>query len=193
MASKTFLLFRPSLWLTILKLLFLGFVAAMLAIQIPNWLYDLGPAKPLAIDSPEALERFQPRRSTFVSVKGEPDFERAFSYARYGLTYTYFNIRPFGMGIVVRTHRSVDEDWKELNRFLGRLRPFGHQPFSYRIRAIYRDKFQTEVPERAYFLALDEVPRMTGWKIGASAFALVLWMVMFYFFFLWGRRRRRAE
>jgi len=191
--TKPFLLLRRSFWLTCLKVLCLGFVAAMLAVQIPNWLYDLGPAKPLAIDSPEELERLGLRRSTFAAVEGRPDFERAFSYRRYGLTYTYFNLEPFGMKIVVRTHRPVNEDWKELNRFLGRLRPFGAQPFSYRIRAIYADKFRVEVPEGAFFLALDEVPRLTGWKIGAAVFGLVLGLVLVYLFFFWGRRGERGR
>ena len=181
-------LFKGKFWLTVLKVLFLAFVGAMLLVQIPELRYDLGDHVPVDVYTPEELtfERFP--KATFVTVHGSPNFEKGFVYRRYGLNYTYFNIKPFGMRIVARTHDEVTDEWKRLDRFLGKLRPFNAQPFHYRIRDIYREKFRAEVPEDAFFLALDDVPRLSGWQIGAAGFSCVLWLVMFYFFFFFRRR-----
>jgi hypothetical protein len=144
------------------------------------------------ISRPEDLSIGRIGHATFVSIRGRPTFERAFVYRRYGLSYTYFNVEPYGMHLVVRTYDRVTDEWKDLNRFLGRLRPFKRQAFSYRIRQIYREKFQVEVPEDALFLALDDVPRLNGWQLGTAAFAGILWLVMFYLFFLFRRGGRRV-
>lgn len=186
------LLLRKGFWLTALKIMGLVFVAGMIWVQIPELRYDLNTRRPVEITGPEALsvERFG--HATFVSIRGRPNFERAFVYRRYGLSYTYFNVDPYGMGLVVRTYDKVTDEWKNLNRFLGRLVPFARQPFSYRIRQIYHEKFQVQIPEDAFFLALDDVPRASGWQFGAIAFAGVLWVTMFYLFFLYRRGGRRV-
>jgi hypothetical protein len=185
-------LLRRRFWLTVLKGFGLLFVGGMIWVQIPELRYDLGPKRPLAITGPEELSDGRFRRSTFVSIHGKPNFERAFVYRRYGLSYTYFNIEPYGTRLVVRTYDKVTDEWKELSRFLGKLCPFKDQPFSYRIREIYRERFQVDIPENAFFLALDDVPRPSGWQFGAVAFAGVLWLAMFYLFFLYRRGGRRV-
>ena len=88
---------------------------------------------------------------------------------------------------MVRTYEPVTDEWKDLNRFLGKLRPFNHQPFHYKIRDIYKEKFDIKVPDNAFFLGLDDVPKISGWQVGAVTFAFVLWLVMFYmfYFFKW--------
>jgi hypothetical protein len=185
-------LLRTRFWLTIVKVIGLVFVGGMVWVQIPELRYDLGPKRPVEISGPEdlSIERF--RHAAFVSIAGKPNFERAFVYRRYGLSYTYFNVEPFGMRLVVRTYDKVTVEWKDLNRFLGRLVPFKRQAFSYRVRNIYRKKFQVEVPGDAFFLSLEDVPRPNGWQFAAMAFAGVLWIVMFYLFFLFRRGGRRV-
>ncbi len=177
-------LFRLSFWLLLLKLFALAFVGMMAVMQIPELRYDYGAVTPVAIESPEELQRLAPRKATFVAVTGRPDFERAFVYKRYGLAYTYFTAKPYGPLLVVRTHEAVDDNWKEIGTLVGRLRPFEDQPFSYRIRDIYRDQVGLEVPAEAYFLALHDVPRPSGWQIGAVAIAGTAWLAMLYGFFL---------
>jgi hypothetical protein len=177
-------------WLTLLKVGALVFVGMMIAIQVPEIRYDLQPQKPVPVRKPEELTHERFPRATFVAVHGTPNFEKAFIYERYGLSYTYFNIEPYGLRLVVRTYEQVTDDWKQLDRFLGKLRPFEGQPFSYSIRHIYADRMEIEVPEDAFFLALDDVPELSGWQVGAAILATLIWLVMFYFFFLWGRRRR---
>jgi hypothetical protein len=174
-----------------LKVLALAFVTGMVLIQIPNIRYGLSSKTPVTISGPEELTRERFPAATFVSVEGKPNFEHAFVYRRYGLAYTYFTIDPYGMKIVARTHETVTDEWKQIHRFLGKLLPFERQPFSYRIRQIYRDRFQTELPENGFFLALDAVPGLNGWQIGAVVFGCVLWLVLFYlfFFFRWGKKR----
>ncbi|MFC1822405.1 hypothetical protein ACFL9T_06830 [Thermodesulfobacteriota bacterium] len=185
--------FRKKFWLTILKLIALGFVSAMLLVQIPELFYDLGPKSPLAISTPQGLSRDRIAGATFVSIEGKPDFKNAFIYRRYGLSYSYFTVEPYGMRLIARTHEEVTDEWNQLNRFMGKLRPFNRQPFHYRIRDIYQEKFQIDVPSDAFFLALDDVPKINGWQISAMVFAILLWLVMFYMFFLFGRRRSKKN
>jgi hypothetical protein len=184
---KLLFLFRKRLWLTLLKLLALGFVGGMMLVQIPELRYDFGPAAPVTISNPEDLSPAVFTQATFVSVAGTANFERGFVYQRYGLGYTYFTIEPYGIRLVARTYDKVNDEWKALNRFLGKLHPFNKQPFSYRIRQIYQDNYGTDVPDDAFFLALDDVPKPSGWQVGAILFASVLWLIMFYMFFFYDR------
>lgn len=172
-----------------LKILALLFVGAMIVVQIPELIYDFGPKQPKLISGLEALNQLDIKRTTFASLSGSPDFDQAFIYRRYGLDYTYFTIEPYGVRLVARTYDKVTDEWKDLSQFVGKLRPFNRQPFSYRIRQIFRDRFQMDIPENAYFLALYDVPKPSGWQIGALVFASVLWLVMFYMFFFFDWKR----
>jgi len=178
-------------WITLLKVGFLAFVSAMILVQVPELLYDLGPERPVPVVNSEDLSQESFRSATFVSVSGRPDFGNAFIYRRYGLSYTYFTVQPYGMRLIVRTHSRVTDEWRDLHRFLGKLRPFRRQPFHYRIRDIYQEKFRVTVPEDAFFLGLDDVPGINGWQIGALAFGSLLWGVMFYAFFLYRSKPSR--
>ena len=187
--TRRFFLLRKGFWLLVLKLLALLFVAVMVVIQVPELLYDLGPKQPVEIAGPEGLGPGRFSKATFVSVSGSPNFDRAFVYRRYGLSYTYFLVEPYGIRLVVRTYEKVEDDWKDITQFVGKLRPFSRQPFSYRIRSIYRERFKEEIPRDAYFLALYDVPKPSGWQIGALIFAGILFaaMVYLFFFFRWKR------
>jgi len=188
--TSTLFFLRKVFWLNLLKILALLFVGAMILMQIPELRYDLQEARPVFITGQDDMTQERFSSSTFVSISGTPDFEKAFIYQRYGLSYTYFTVKPYGMRLVVRTYNPVTAEWKDLNRFLGKLRPFNDQPFSYRIRQIFQDKYQTEVPEDAFFLGLEDIPKVSGWQIGAVIFAGTLWMVMFYMFFFFERTRK---
>ena len=176
--TRALFLLRKNFWLTALKILALAFVAAMLIIQIPELRYDFGPKQPVEIDGEAGLPPGSFDRATFVSLPGVPDFDRAFIYRRYGLEYTYFLIQPYGIRLVARTYEKVDDDWKTITQFVGKIRPFARQPFSYRIRDIYRERFDVEIPRDAYFLALYDVPQPSGWQIGAVIFAAILWIMI---------------
>jgi hypothetical protein len=191
--TKPLFIFRLKFWLHLLRVIALLFVAGMVYVQIPEFFYDIKPRKPISIINPEDLTMENFPRSTFVSIDGEADFEHAFVYKRYGLTYTYFNVKPFGLRLVVRTYQPVTEEWNSLVRFLGKLRPFIRQPFHYRIRDIYQEKFSVKIPEDAFFLALDDVPRLSGWQMGALIFACVLWVVMFYMFYFYKRNKKSLK
>jgi len=191
--TRSLFFLRGRFWLLVLKILALSFVGAMFLVQIPEMRYDLGAKEPVVVSGPRELSFEKFPRATFVAVEGKPDFQKAFVYKRYGLSYTYFNIDPHGMGLVVRTHHKVTDEWRDLDRFLGKLRPFRYQPFHYRIRDIYKEMFDTPVPRDAFFLALDDVPRLNGWQVGAMIFAAVLWAGMFYmFFFFKGWKKPRG-
>ncbi len=181
------------LLLFVLKVFVLMFVATLAVKQIPELRYDFGPKKPVEILRLQDLTPDGFVSSVFVSIHGIPDFQYAFSYRRYGLTFTYFTLEPYGLHVVVRTHDRVTDEWNDLNRFLGRLRPFEKQPFSYRIQEILREKMNVEIPEDSYFLALDDVPKPSGWQIGALAFSGVLWVVLFYLFFLYRGTLKRPS
>ena len=179
----SFIKSQKRLGLFILKVLVLIVVAITAFNQLPELRYDLGPKQPITIKGLEDLAAGRFRKSTFVAVHGSPNFAKAFTYSRYGLTFTYFNIKPYDLNIVVRTYDRVTAEWTKLDRFLGRLRPFEKQPFSYHVRDIYQERMQVEIPEGAYFLALDDVPKPSGWQFSAVGFAALLWLVMFYLFF----------
>ena len=85
-----------------------------------------------------------------------------------------FSIEPYGDLVVVRTYDPVTDEWRKMDRFVGKLRPFETQPFSYRIRAIYKEKMGVDVPDGALFLALYDVPKPNGWQIAAIVLATVL-------------------
>jgi hypothetical protein len=170
-------------WVILLKIIGLAFVGSMIVVQIPELKYDLGSKKPFEISSVEDLKPETIGRASFVTIAGVPNFDRAFVYQRYGLNYTYFIIEPYGMQVVARTYEKVNEEWNNLSLFVGKLRPFEDQPFSYRIREIYIEQHQEIVPHNAFFLGLDDVPKPSGWQIGAVCFAGTLWGVMFYMFF----------
>ena len=184
-------LLRARFWLTLLKIVPLVFVAWMVTLQIPELLYDLGPKSPQFVESLEELTRERFPRSTFVSIAGTPDFSTGFRYRRYGLTYTYFTAEPYGARLVVRTYDPVvdekgkiKESWLNISRFVGKLRPFERQPFSYRIREYFQTKRGIDIPPDAFFLALYDTPKLSGWQLGAVIFASLLWIGMFYAFFI---------
>ncbi len=184
-------IFRNKYLIAALKIAALIFMGGMVAILLPELVYDFGPKQPLTISGPEDLLAKRPKGTVFASLQGSPDFTRAFVYPRYGLRPTYFTLKSYDMLVVVRTYEEVNADWKSIERFLGKLRPFHRQPFHYRIRDIYKERFELNVPENAYFLAMDDVPKVGGWNIAAFIFSCVLWLAMFFFFLIFPRRGKR--
>lgn len=175
------------IFLTILKIFLLLVVTAMVKFQIPELRYDLGKKEIVHIKSLEdlSIERF--RRSTFASVHGKADFTKAATFAKHGVRYTYFLLNEYGSRLVVRTPETVNEEWEGIDSHIGRLRPYHRMPFSRSVRAGFRKLFEVGIPEDAFFLARDDVPRPNGWSIGAVVFAGILWCVLVYFFFVRGR------
>jgi hypothetical protein len=161
-------------------------VTAMIRFQIPELRYDLGSKEPVQITSPNDLsvERFT--RSTFASVHGRVDLTKAATFAMHGVRFTYFLLEGYGPRLVVRTPEQVDEEWSQIDTHVGRLRPYRRMPFSRSVRAGFRTHFDVEIPDDALFLARDDVPRFSGWSIGAVVFASILWCILAYFFFLRG-------
>ncbi|MGD8353225.1 MAG: hypothetical protein PVJ01_03590, partial [Pseudomonadota bacterium] len=127
--------------LLFLKIFLLLVIAFMAWLQIPELLYDFGSRTPVMIEDPSQLTSSTIRGTVFASIKGTPDFTNAFIYKRYGLDHHYFTVDPYGMKLVVRTYDEITDEWRQINRFVGRLRAFDEQPFSRYIAAIYRDRF----------------------------------------------------
>jgi hypothetical protein len=171
---------------TILKIFLLIVVTAMVRFQIPELRYDLGSKEPVSIESPGQLKQETSGHSTFASVKGKPDFTRAATFAKHGVQFTYFLLEGYDTKLVVRTSEPVTEEWTDIEFHLGRLRPYQRMPFSRSVRAGFRKNFDIGIPDGAFFLARDDVPKPSGWSIGATIFAGILWCVLFYFFFVHG-------
>jgi len=169
----------------ILKLFLLLVVTSMVLFQIPELRYDFGPDKPVEIESPEQLKALAVEGSTFAAVKGTVNFDRAATFATHGLKYTYFMLNEYGDMLIVRTYETIDEDWAEVDKHVGRLKPYDQMPFSRSVRAGFSKNFDVMIADDAYFLGRDDVPHLSGWSIGASVFAVVLWCVLFYFFFVY--------
>ncbi len=162
----------------------------MVKFQIPELRYDLGPKQPVHIESPEDLSNRHFGRSTFVSVRGTPDLSKAATFAKHGVRYTYFLLVEYGDKLVVRSPDIPTEEWADINFHVGRLRPYHRMPFSRSVRAGFAQLFDVNVPDDAFSLARDDVPRLSGWNLGAVGFAGVLWCVLAYFFFIHGRLHR---
>jgi hypothetical protein len=171
-------------FLTLLKIFLLLVVAAMVRFQIPELSYDFGTREPVSIESKDelSLERFP--RSTFASVQGKADFTKAATFSKHSVRYTYFLLEEYGVKLVVRTPEVLSEEWTQIDFHVGRLRPYNRMPFSRSVRAGFRELFDLGIPEDAFFLARDDVPKPNGWSIGAISFASILWFVLVYFFFI---------
>ncbi len=174
-------------FLIILKLFMMFVVTAMIMFQIPELQYDFGTKEPLCIKSVDELSIDRFPQSTFVSIQGKGDFAKAATLAKYGVQYTYFLLDGFDNKLVVRTHEAVGKEWENIDFHIGRLRPFDQMPFSRSIRAGFRKLYDVGVDQDAFFLARDDVPRLSGWSIGAVSLVSILWCLMAYFFFVHGR------
>lgn len=166
------------------KLFVMLIVTAMIRFQMPELRYDFGDKSPVHLESPEELSMENFGRSTFASVRGKPDFTKAATFVKYGVKYTYFMLEGYGDRIVVRTGEPVSEDWAGIDFHVGRLRPYDRMPFSRSVRGGFRNLFEVGIPEDAFFLARDDVPRLSGWSIGAFVFVGILWFMLAYFFFV---------
>ena len=172
------------IFLFVLKLFLILVVTMMIRFQVPELRYDFGTNKPVQIESVDELSIGRFPASTFVSVHGKPDFSKAAIFSKHGVTFTYFLLKEYDAMLVVRTSEKVNEDWEQIDTHLGRLRPYNRMPFSRSVRAGFRDTLGVSIPENAFFLARDDVPRPNGWSIGAVSFASILWCILFYFFFV---------
>lgn len=156
----------------------------MIGFQVPELRYDFGSKEPVRIQSVDELSAVRFPASTFASVHGKPDFSKAATFSMHGVTFTYFLLKEYDARLVVRTPETVNEDWEKIDSHLGRLRPYHRMPFSRSVRAGFRDSLDVSIPEDAFFLARDDVPKPNGWNIGAVTFAAILWCVLAYFFVL---------
>ena len=173
--------------LTCIKLFLMIVVTTYFKFLIPELRYDFGPKEPVKIESLEQLVAARSPRDVFASVRGKPDFTRAASFSKHGVRYTYFLLEEYGPKLVVRTPEQVCEEWTDIEFHLGRLRPYKRMPFDRSVRAGFRTHYDIGIPEDAFFLGRDDVPRSNGWSVGALIFASILWCVLFYFFFVHGR------
>jgi len=169
-----------------IKLFLIVVVTAYFVFLIPELRYDFGPKEPVKVESAEDLtiERFS--RSTFASVRGRVDLATKARVASHGVPFNYFLLEEYGPKLVVRAPDKVDDKWQEIEFHLGRLRPYHRMPFDSTVRASFQKLHDIEIPDGAFFLARDDVPRPGGWSVGATVFAGVLWCVLFYFFFIHG-------
>ncbi len=183
--------------LTVLKVFILLVVIEMIRFQIPELRYDLGTKEPVPIESSGDLSTGGFGRSTFVSVHGTPDLSKAATFTKHGVRYTYFLLAEYGNKLVVRSPETPNEDWVKIEYHLGRLRPYHRMAFSRSVRAGFAELFGVTIPDDAFSLARDDVPRPSGWSIGAVTFAGILWCVLAYFFFIHsssaGMRNRRYD
>ena len=170
-----------------LKVFVLLVVTAMIKSQIPELKYDLGTKEPVSIESLADLSTLDFDRSLFVSVRGKPDLSKAATFAKHGVRYTYFLLNGYNDKLVVRSPETPNEEWNNIDLHLGRLRPYHRMPFSQSVRAGFAQLFDVTIPDDAYSLSRDDVPRLSGWSVGAVIFAVILWCVLAYFFFVHSR------
>lgn len=173
--------------LTCVKIFLMIVVTAYFKFLIPELRYDFGPKEPVKIESMEQLSAARSSRSVFASIRGKADFTKSVAFVKYGVRYTYFLLEEYGPRLVVRTPEQAGEEWADIDFHIGRLRPYQRMAFDRSVSAEFRTRQGIEIPEDAFFLGRDDVPRPNGWLIGALVFSSVLWCVLFYFFFIHGR------
>ena len=175
---------------TIGKLLAMLFPMVLALSQLSELMYDFGPQTPVEITSPDQLASLNIGRMKFTAVVGAGDFEHAFVYNRYGISYTYFLVKPYGSKVVVRTYLKVTDDWKQLSKFVGKAQEYQRMPFSRTVRGIFKEKYDIDIPADALCLRHEDVPKVSGWSVAALTFSVVLFCLMGYFFFIWRRTSR---
>ena len=173
-----------SAFITFLGLFLVLVTTSMVYFQLPELRYDFGPKEPVMIDSPEQLADALTGRQIFASVKGTINFDRAATFSKHGVRYTYFMLNEYDTALVVRTYETINEDWAGLDRHLGRFRKYRRMPFSRSVRAGFHKNFDITIPDSAFFLGRDDVPKPSGWSVGAAIFAVTLWCILVYFFFV---------
>jgi hypothetical protein len=180
----------------ILKLALLAVPVLLAAVQVPELVYDLGSGEPVTISSPDDLAAAGTSGSAYAVVEGKADFTMAFVNKTHGLTYSYFLLKGYGPGLVVRSYDRPDDEspkWQAVDRWSGRLAPIGRMPFSHTVRGIFSRSFGAEVPADGRYLATGDVPGGAGWQIAATAYsALVFAGLAWLLFFRRGRRRPAA-
>jgi len=178
--------------LFILKLFLMLVVTMMIRFQIPELRYDFGTKTPVEIASPNDLAAAGSSLPMLVSVRGAVDFDRAAVCASHGVLFTYFLLTDYGTTLMVRTPEQISDAWRDIDTHVGRLRPITRMPFRRTVRAGFEQNFGVAIPEEAFFLARDDVPKLSGWSIGATVFASTLWCILAYFFFVHGRLRQHS-
>ena len=175
-------------WLTSIKVFLIAFVLFMVAIQIPELRYDALGKRPVIINSAADLVPELLGGSSYAKIAGTANFDSAFVYERYGLSYIYFTLDPYGIQIVARAYGTDSGEWDKVTLFEGKLRPFDSQPFSYVIRDIFADQNDGQPPAPdAFYLGVGDVPAANAWQIGSMIFALLMLAAMVYFFFFFHR------
>ena len=177
---------------TAAKLLAMGFPMVLALVQIPELKYDMNGNAPITITSLAELNDESIGLSAFAAVEGKGNFDHAFTYASYGIPYSYFMVEPYGLRLVIRTHLKVTDDWRNLSKFVGRMKPYRRLPFSRTVRKIFKQQYDIDIPADAFFLLHEDVPAISGWSVAALAFCVILWLTMGYFFFLWKRPMQKS-
>ena len=182
-------------FLFFLKVFLLLVVTAMVRFQMPELRYDLGQKEPVHIKSADELSAERFPKATFVAIHGKADLTKAATFAKHGVQYTYLLLEEYGPKLMVRTAEPVNEDWAQIDVHMGRLRPYWRMAFDRSVRAGFKTHFDVDIADDAFFLGRDDVPRLSGWNLGAVIFAGTLWCILFYFFFVHGRivARRRLK
>lgn len=189
-----FFLFRKRFWVQAVKFGLLAYFAVLAILQVPELLYDFGPSSPTVVSDSAALRALPAARSRFVTLRGQGEFDQAaFQYRSHGLDGTYFLLKGYDSWVVVRTYDKVTDDWKVLDRHVGRLQPYRTMAFSRTIRKVYQDRFGVTLPANGFYLARDDVPAASAWGIGATVFCILAFLAVLYFGFFWhGRKPRLA-
>lgn len=186
-------LVSAKLWLNAIKAFLIAFVLVLIAMQIPELMYDALWNEPVVIDSPEDLDPQLLEGSSYARIEGSPTFEYAFIYERYGLRYIYFTLEGYDRQVLARAYgQDVNlEEWRQKTSVSGKLRPFEGQPFSYNIEEIFEDENGVAVPEEAYYLGVGDIPAINAWQVGSITFALILLGAMVYFFYFFKRDKQQ--
>jgi len=174
--------------INVLKLAALAFPVLLLYVQIPELRYDIGPAEPAEVHKVDDLKPFAGKHSTFVAIHGKGIFDKAFIYKTHGQAYLYFPVESYGETLIIRSYERPTEEnedqWQRIDRWVGRLQPLRKLAFKRHVLRAFKERYGVDVPADAFYLARDDVPKLSGWQIGAIVYAILLLIALLFFFYV---------
>lgn len=179
----------------VLKLVALAFPVLLFYTQIPELRYDHGPKTPVEIRGVDDLKPLAGKHSTFVAVHGKGDFDKAIIYKTHGQAYLYFLVKSYGETLVIRSYEKPTEEnedqWKRIDRWVGRLQPMRKMAFKGTVLGHFQREHGADVTLDGFFLARDDVPKVSGWQIGAISYSILLFLALLFFLFIRPRWKAR--
>lgn len=169
----------PTTFLNMLKFVALLAVVAAILYQLPELRYDLASRQPVRVSTPADLKSQRFGNSTYVTIHGRADLGKLVTLPSARAT-VFFPLQEYGGAVLVRTDEKADEDWKQYDRWPGRLQPLLEAGEHERVRELLRQQHGLAVPDDAYVLVWGDHPATQGGQLASMALSVVALALVLY-------------